>query len=224
MGSLLRTLSDESPRIVRRPVLRGSRICCRVVRDTLGATANSAFGDYPADVSLGCTGQSPDQIWGVHDGRSYDFLWSGLRANGLPRFADAFLLYVPRACADASRNDGGVDHGVLVVGIIGQRLEKTPPNPLIAQRENRVCGCSSRAEARRYVAPRNTRPEFPDHGVDVSRLLSFAVAPNVSRTTRQQILDPCELVVRTIRGESSESLRKKAPHESCFYCRVNPLD
>ena len=55
------------------------------------------------------------------------------------------------------------------------------------------------AEARRHVAPRNTRPEFPDHGVDEKSIAEFAVAPNVSRTTRQQILDPRELVVHNPR-------------------------
>src|ERR1700687_3822580 len=41
---------------------------------------------------------------------------------------DAFLLTRPGAVLMRS-DDGGVDHGVLVVGIIGQRLEKTLPNP-----------------------------------------------------------------------------------------------
>ena len=51
------------------------------------------------------------------------------------------------------------------------------------------------SEARRHVPQGNARPEFPDHGLDEEPIPEIAVAPNVSRTTWQQILDPRELIV-----------------------------
>ena len=92
-------------------------------------------------------------------------------------------------------DDRGVDHGVFVVGIVRQRFEKTLPNPFDRPAREARVNVLPGSESRRQVAPRNTGPEFPDYCLDEQTIAKFAVAPNVSRTTWQQSLDPRELVV-----------------------------
>jgi hypothetical protein len=113
------------------------------------------------------------------------------RAYGL---VDTLLFACPGAVLVRSYN-GGVDHGVFVVGFIRQRFEKTLPNrfrrPARETRVNVLPG----TEPRWHVAPRNARPKFPNYRLDEQAIASIAGAPDVSRTTRQQLFYPCELVV-----------------------------
>ena len=78
--------------------------------------------------------------------------WSGRRASGLwlgrsPLFACARTMLM-------GSDDGGVDHGVFVVRIVSQRLEKTLPNTALRPpREPRVNGLPV-AETLGQIAPR----------------------------------------------------------------------
>ena len=102
---------------------------------------------------------------------------------------------------------GRVDHGVFVVGIVRQRFEKTLPNPFCRPARETCVNVLPGAEVRRHVAPRCAGPISPDHGLDEQPIASNAVAPDVSRTTRQQLFDPRELVVSqsvTVHLEASE--------------------
>ena len=113
-------------------------------------------------------------------------------------------------------DDGGVDHGVFVVGIIRQRFEKTLPNrfrrPARETRVNVLPG----AEPRRHVAPRNARPKFPNYSLDEQAIASIAVAPDVSRTTRQQLFYPCELVVSQSVAVHLEASERRLPMNHAF--------
>ena len=128
---------------------------------------------------------------------------------------DALRLARPRAVL-VSADDRGVDHRVLVVGIICQRFEKTLPNPADRPaRETRVNVLPS-AEMRGHVSPRHARPEFPDHSLDEELVASFAVAPDMSGTARQQVFDPSELVVAQSVAVHQEALERRLPMNHAF--------
>src|SRR5271163_1016400 len=107
---------------------------------------------------------------------------------------DAFLLTCPGAVLMRS-DDGGVDHGVLVVGIIHHRFEKTLPNPFDRPARETGVNVLPGPEPLWHVAPRNACPEFPDHSFDEEFTAEFYVAPKVSRTPWQHFFHPCVLVV-----------------------------
>src|ERR1700730_16195579 len=63
-------------------------------------------------------------------------------------------------------DDGGVDHRVFVVGIIGQGLEKVLPNAFFSPTRETPVGVAPATEALGHIAPRRASAEFPDHGLD----------------------------------------------------------
>src|SRR5258708_7538238 len=94
-----------------------------------------------------------------------------------------------------SSDDCGVDHRVFVVRIVGQRLEKTLPNTALRPpREPRVNGLPV-AEALGQITPRRPRAEFPNHRLNEKSIAQRAIASDIPRTTRQQMFNPCKLIV-----------------------------
>jgi len=92
-------------------------------------------------------------------------------------------------------DDGGVDHRVFVIGIIGQGLEKILPNAFFSPTRETPVRVAPATEALGQIAPRRANAEFPDHGLDKKPVAAIAVAPHRARTARQQIFNPRELVV-----------------------------
>ena len=92
-------------------------------------------------------------------------------------------------------DDGGVDHGVFVVGIIRQCLEKTLPNATFRPARETRMNVLPVTKALRQIAPRRARAEFPNDSFNEQPVAKIAVAPNVARATWQQPLNPRELVV-----------------------------
>src|SRR6266550_5095138 len=92
-------------------------------------------------------------------------------------------------------DNGGVDHGVFVIRIIGQGLEKTLPNPARGPARKALVDVLPVTEALRQIAPRSARTEFPDHSLDKQAVAQFAAAANRAGTTRQKSLNPRKLVV-----------------------------
>src|ERR1700681_150088 len=125
--------------------------------------------------------------------RSHGSWWSGRRASGLslgrnPLFEGARTMLM-------SSDDGGVDHRVFVVRIVSQRLDKTLPYAgLRPPREPRM-NVLPMAEALSQIAPRRTRAKFPNHRFDEKPIAQLAVAAHVARPNRQQMFNPCKLVV-----------------------------
>jgi hypothetical protein len=119
-------------------------------------------------------------------------------------------------------DDGGVDHHVFVVGIVRQSLEKTLPNAALRPtRETRVRVLPA-AEALRQITPRRARAEFPDHRLNKQPVAAIAVAPNVARAARQQILNPRKLVVPQTIAPHRKASQTKASYESRFTRFANP--
>ncbi len=149
---------------------------------------------------------------GVDDHMDFRSQAAARTAYGL---RDALRLARPGAVLMRA-DDRGVDHRVLVVGIICQRFEKTLPNPAGGPaRETRVNVLPS-TEARRHVAPRNALPEFPDHGLYEKLVASFAVAPDMSGTARQQVFDPSEFVVAQSLTVHQQALERRLPMNHAF--------
>ena len=120
-------------------------------------------------------------------------------------------------------DDGGVDHRVFVVRIVSQRLEKTLPYAVLRPpREPRVNGLPV-AEPLGQIAPRRTRPKFPNHRLNEKSIAQFAIASDMSRTTRQQMFNPRKLVVAQSVAPQRKPPKKKAPYESRFTRFENPL-
>ena len=92
-------------------------------------------------------------------------------------------------------DDGGVDHRVFVVGIIGQGLEKIPPNAFFSPTRETPVRVAPAPEALGQIAPRRASAGFSDHGLDEKPVAAIAVPPHRARTARQQIFNPRELVV-----------------------------
>src|SRR6266852_2914022 len=103
-------------------------------------------------------------------------------------------------------DDGGVDHRVFVIRIIGQGLEKTLPNPARSPARKALVGVLPVAEALRQISPRRARTEFPDHRLDKQAVSKLAAAANRAGATGQQTLNPRKLVVA-----QSVALHRKAP-------------
>jgi hypothetical protein len=92
-------------------------------------------------------------------------------------------------------DDGGVDHRVFGVGIIGQDLEKILPNAFFSPTRETPVRVAPATEALGQIAPRRASAEFPDHSLDEKPVATIAVAPHRARTARQKIFNPRELVV-----------------------------
>jgi hypothetical protein len=92
-------------------------------------------------------------------------------------------------------DDGGVDHRVFVIWIIGQGLEKTLPNPARGPPRKTPVGVLPVAEALRQIASRSARTEFPDHSLDEQAVAKLAATADRAGTARQKSLNPRKLVV-----------------------------
>ena len=115
-----------------------------------------------------------------------------------------------------SSDDGGVDHRVFVVRILSQRLEKILPYAALRPpREPRV-NVLPIAEALGQIAPRRPRAEFPNHRLNEKSIAQFAIASDMSRTTRQKMFNPRKLVVAQSVAPHRKPPKKKAPYESRF--------
>ena len=122
-----------------------------------------------------------------------------------------------------SSDDGGVDHRVFVVRIVSQRLEKILPNTAPRPpREPRV-NVLPVAEALGQITPRRPRAEFPNHRRNENSIAQRAIAPDMPRTTRQQMFNPRKLVVAQSVAPHRKPPKKKAPYESRFTRFANPL-
>ena len=91
--------------------------------------------------------------------------------------------------------NGGVDHRVFVVGIVSQSLEKTLPNAAFRPAREAPVGVVPIAKALRQIAPRSARAEFPDHRLDEQTIATLAVAPDMARPSRQQVLNASKLII-----------------------------
>jgi hypothetical protein len=118
------------------------------------------------------------------------------------------LFLSPCAVLMSSYN-GRVDHGVCIVGIICQDFEKILPNATLGPTRKPCVYVFPSPEPFRQIAPRRTRPELPDHCFDNQSIATVAIAANCTRTTRQEILDPCKLIItQTISFHREASTRR----------------
>src|SRR6187200_3209286 len=72
--------------------------------------------------------------------------------------------------------DGRVDHGVFIVRIVCQGLEKTLPNTAHRPAGETLVSIAPAAKTLWQIAPRCSHPEFPDHRVDEKTIAQIAVA------------------------------------------------
>ena len=77
-------------------------------------------------------------------------------------------------------HDRRVDHGVSIVGIVCQDLEKTLPNAAHGPARETLVRIAPAAKTFRQIAPRCPYTEFPDHGIDEKTIAQIAVAPDRS--------------------------------------------
>ena len=113
-------------------------------------------------------------------------------------------------------DDGCVDHGVFVVGVIGQNLEKILPYARLCPTREAGVNILPRAEAFRQIAPRRSRAELPNNSVNEKPVASLTVATHVTGATRQQLLDASKLIVAQSVAFHPKAPRRKAPHKSRF--------
>jgi hypothetical protein len=73
-------------------------------------------------------------------------------------------------------HDRRVDHGVFIVGIVCQDLEKTLPNAAYGPAGETLVRVAPAAKTFRQIAPRRPHSELPDHGFDEKTIAQFAVA------------------------------------------------
>src|SRR3982074_3419295 len=92
-------------------------------------------------------------------------------------------------------HNGGIDHRVLVVGIVRQGVEKIRPNAGHSPTRETLVGVAPPAAPLRQITPRHAHAEFPDHRVNEKTIAKIAVATHGARTAGKQMLDPGELVV-----------------------------
>jgi|GEM_PF-2510404 len=90
--------------------------------------------------------------------------------------------------------DGGIDHGVLVVGILGQRLENALPDAARAPARVARMNHAEIAEAFRQVPPRNAGTVALQHRFDKQAIVRCRSA-SMAFSTGEPILDPLPLVV-----------------------------
>ena len=93
-------------------------------------------------------------------------------------------------------HDRRIDHGVFIVGIVRQDLEKTLPNAAHGPAGETLVGIAPAAKTFRQIAPRCPHPEFPDHRIDEKTIAQITVATDRAGTARQQMFDPGKLIVR----------------------------
>src|SRR5580698_8052969 len=154
-------------------------------------------------MAWGCTSAARAWAWVM------SWTWPPVRlsANGLPRASTITWILVvgpprerpmawsspPFECARTvlmSSDDGGVDHRVFVVRIVSQRLEKILPHAALRPpREPRV-NVLPVAEALGQIPPWRPQAEFPNHRLNEKAIAQFAIASDMSRTTRQQMFNP----------------------------------
>src|SRR5216684_1353271 len=146
--------------------------------------------------------------------RSRGFSSSGRRASG--RWLGRTPLFAGPGAMLVRPDDGGVDHRVFVIRIIGQGLEKTLPNPARSPARKALVGVLPVAEALRQISPRRARTEFPDHRLDKQAVSKLAAAANRAGATGQQTLNPRKLVVAQSVALHRKAPQKKAPYESRF--------
>src|ERR1700674_902556 len=117
--------------------------------------------------------------------RRYGSWCSSRRASDRwPDFESPFCAGCVLVCPD----DGCVDHHVLEVGIVGQRLEKTLPTAFARPSQKASVHAVPLAELIRQIAPRCPRPQDPKHGIDEQTIVLTA-ATLVALLAGNQLLD-----------------------------------
>src|ERR1700704_6183146 len=89
-----------------------------------------------------------------------------------------------RAGAMLGSYDRCVYHGVFIVRIVCQGLEKTLPNAAHGPAGEAPVRIAPAAKTFRQIAPRCPHPEFPDHRVDEKTIAQIAVAADRAGTPR----------------------------------------
>src|SRR5271168_173844 len=72
--------------------------------------------------------------------------------------------------------DGRIDHGVFIVRIICQGLEKTLPNAAQRPEGERIVRIAPATKTFWQISPRCSHPELPDHRVNEKTIAQIAVA------------------------------------------------
>jgi hypothetical protein len=93
-----------------------------------------------------------------------------------------------------SAHDGGIDHGIFVVGIACQMLENSLPDTANGPSAESRMHHSKIAESLRKIAPRNPGTIAIENSFDKQTVV-LSRAPDHARTTWQQILHPIPLIV-----------------------------
>ena len=81
-------------------------------------------------------------------------------------------------------HDRRVDHGVFIIGVVCQGLEKTLPNAAHRPSGETLMRIAPAAKTFRQIAPRCPHTEFPDDRVDKKTIAQIAVAADRAGTTR----------------------------------------
>src|SRR5258708_39890350 len=86
-------------------------------------------------------------------------------------------------------DDGGVDHRVFVIRIIGQGLEKTLPNSARGPARTALVDVVPVTKPLRQLAPRSAGTEFPDHRLDKQAVAKVAAPAHRSRAPPENRLN-----------------------------------
>ena len=113
-------------------------------------------------------------------------------------------------------HDGCIDHGVFIVRIIRQGLEKTLPYTTLGPAGKTCVGVFPSAKTLRQIALWCAGPKLPDHGFDKQPIAAVAIAAHRAKTPRQQHFDPCKLIIPQTISFHRNALTKKASYESRF--------
>ena len=92
-------------------------------------------------------------------------------------------------------DDGRVDGGVFVVGILGQGLEKTLPNAAHGPAGEASMRVAPTTKMCRQITPWRADAKLPDHRIDEKSVADIAVAPDRAGATRKEFFNPGELIV-----------------------------
>ncbi len=91
-------------------------------------------------------------------------------------------------------DDGAVDHGVLIVRLIGQMLEHSLPHPAPGPATEAGVDLLPGAEPLRQIAPGNAGAVAVEHSLDEQAVVPGGHA-HMPGAAGQQVLDPLPLVV-----------------------------
>ena len=116
-------------------------------------------------------------------------------------------------------HDGGIDHGIFVIGVLGKMLEDSLQDPASSPAAEPRMHHAEIAETLRQIAPRDTRPIAIQHSLHKQTVIHGRAAHRTA-PPRQKTLDPIPLIVPQPVTPYTHSLKLKSAHAQAY----NQLD